>query len=205
MGIRVIRTFGTLLSVFLFSTAALASVQIGAVAPDFTATDALSGKPVTLSKLRGKPVVLEWNNPNCPFVKKFYSVGAMQQLQENATKKGVIWISVNSSAEGKDGFLRTDKEAKEFVGNRNAHPTYYLRDPSGAIGKSYGAKTTPHMFVIDKDGNLAYMGAPDDTPTADPADIATAKNYVTRALKALTAGTTVAVTTTQPYGCFIKY
>ncbi len=195
----------TTIAACLFACAAFADAKVDAPAPDFTATDALSGKPVTLSSFKGKLVVLEWNNPKCPFVHKFYSVHAMQQLQENATKHDVVWISINSSAKGKEGYLATDADAKAFVAQYEAHPTYYLRDADGKIGHLYGAKSTPHMFVIDKAGTLAYAGAIDDTPTADPADIATAKNYVTRALKALSEGQPVAVKTSQPYGCFVKY
>lgn len=202
---RIARTVAIFLSGLLLAASASAAVKVGAPAPDFTATDALSGKQIHLSDFQDKLVVLEWNNPNCPFVRKFYSVGAMQQLQENATKKGVVWISINSSASGKEGHLSDAAAAKDFVDDRNAHPTYYVRDENGAIGHLYGAKTTPHMFVIDKGGKLAYMGAIDDTPTADSADIATSKNYVTRALVALTGGKKIAVTNTQPYGCFVKY
>ena len=193
-----LRFFITLLAAFSISCAALAEPVIDAPAPDFTATDSLSGKPITLSQFKGKLVVLEWNNPQCPFVRKYYSVHAMQQLQENATAKGVVWISVNSGAPGKEGYLPTDADAKQFVSSREAHPTYYVRDTDGKIGHLYGAKSTPHMFVIDKSGNLAYMGAIDDTPTADPADIATAKNYVTHALRSLSEGQPVAVKTSQP-------
>ncbi len=194
-----------LLACSLIFTPALAAPTVGKPAPDFTATDALSGESVTLSELKGKLVVLEWNNPLCPFVKKFYSVGAMQQLQANATGKGVVWISINSNAPGKEGAMPTDADAQNFVTEKAAKPTYYLRDPDGTIGKQYEAKTTPHMFVIDRDGTLAYMGAIDNTPTADSADIATAKNYVTRALTAVTNGKKPAVTATRPYGCFVKY
>jgi peroxiredoxin len=191
-------------SLFIASPS-FANVKIGQPAPDFSAIDALSGKTVQLSELKGKLVVLEWTNPQCPFVKKFYSVGAMQKLQDNATHKNVVWISINSSAEGKEGHFANDKDAADAVSAKSAHPTHYLRDSNGKIGKLYGAKTTPHMFVIAKDGTLAYMGAIDDTPTADPADIATAKNYVTRALSALTQGKPVTATSSQPYGCFVKY
>lgn len=205
MARHTIRRFGVVLATIMFSTAAMADAKIGAPAPDFTAHDSISGKEISLSDFKGKNVVLEWNNPLCPFVKKFYSVGAMQQLQQNAAKHDVVWISINSSAEGKEGFLKDDAAAKNFISDRTAHPTYYIRDVTGAIGKRYGAKSTPHMFVIDAKGTLAYMGAIDDTPTADSADIATAKNYVTRALIALTSGKEVAVKSTRPYGCFVKY
>jgi len=202
---RIARYVAILFSSMCVANAAMADVKIGAPAPDFTATDAMTGNDISLSALKGKLVVLEWNNPLCPFVKKFYSVSAMQTLQQNATKKGVVWISVNSSAEGKEGFMKDEAAVKDFIRERAAHPTHYIRDTSGSIGKLYGAKTTPHMFVIDSKGKLAYMGAIDDTPTADSADIATAKNYVTRALHALTEGEEVAVKSTQPYGCFVKY
>lgn len=205
MTYRIARPIGLLLASILFCTAAFANVKVGGPAPDFMGIDAVTGKEVSLSDFKGKLVVLEWHNPFCPFVKKFYSVGAMQELQANAVKRGVIWISINSSAKGKEGFLKDDAAATALIAERKAHPTYYLRDPQGIVGKRYGAKTTPHMFVIDRKGMLAYMGAIDDTPTADSADIATAKNYVTRALKALTENKPIDVASTQPYGCFVKY
>ncbi len=189
----------------LAAPAAYALPVIGEPAPDFTAQDVLTGKKVHLAALKGKPVVLEWNNPECPFVKKYYSVGAMQQLQVRAAKQGVHWVSINSSAEGKEGFLKDDATARDTVIDRNAQPEYYLRDPKGEIGHLYGAKVTPHMFVIDAEGKLAYMGAIDSKPSADSADIATATNYVTETLRALKVGTPVKTTTTQPYGCFVKY
>jgi len=203
--VHVARRIGVFAATILLSTAALADVKIGMPAPDFTATDAVTGKEISLGAFKGKLVVLEWNNPECPFVKKFYSVGAMQTLQKNAAEKGVVWISINSAAEGKQGFMKDDAAANDFITDRTAHPTHYLRDTSGAIGHLYVAKTTPHMFVIDTKGTLAYMGAIDDTSTADSADIATAKNYVTRALQSLTEGKEVAVKSTQPYGCPVKY
>lgn len=205
MAHHALRRFAMFAAAMLVSSAALASPKIGAPAPEFTAQDAITGKEISLSDFKGKMVVLEWHNPECPFVKKFYSVGAMQQLQQNATKRGVIWIAVNSNAEGKQGSYESDDAAKQAMDDRNANATHYLRDRDGRIGKLYEAKTTPHMFVIDTDGKLAYMGAIDDTPTADSADIASAKNYVTRALDALSKGKKVAVTNSRPYGCFVKY
>lgn len=199
------RYFATFIAVACLATAAHAAPKIGQPAPAFSGTDALSGETISLDALKGKLVVLEWNNPGCPFVKKFYGSNAMQTLQANATKRGVVWVSINSGAEGKQGYYATDAEAKADVAAHKAHPTYYLRDPEGTIGKAYDAKTTPHMFVIDSNGTLAYMGAIDSVPTADPAHIAEAKNYVTQALKALTAGKPVEVTTTKPYGCGVKY
>lgn len=205
MNHRFVRQVGVAFASLLISTAALAAPEIGKPAPDFTATDALSGQKISLSEFKGKLVTLEWQNPECPFVKKFYSVGAMQQLQENAEKRGVVWITINSSAAGKQGHYEDDAAVKKAVADKKSHATYFIRDEDGSIGKLYDAKTTPHMFVINKEGTLAYMGAIDDTPTADPADIATAKNYVTRALDALTKNTPVKATNTKPYGCGVKY
>ncbi|MES2985179.1 MAG: redoxin family protein [Pseudomonadota bacterium] len=199
-----LRTIATFAATALLSTAALA-LTVGSPAPAFTSADTLSGKPIALADFKGKTVVLEWNNPDCPFVKKFYSVGAMQELQKTATADGVVWISINSSAPGKEGFLKEPGQAKSFVATQKAHPSYYLLDPAGTVGHAYGAKTTPHMFVIDAKGNLAYEGAIDNKPTADSADIATATNYVSEALKALKAGTPIKTATSQPYGCFVKY
>lgn len=189
----------------LLSTAALAMPIVGKPAPDFTATDALSGKVIHLADFKGKAVVLESTNPGCPFVKKHYDSGNMQKLQEAATKDGVIWISFNSSAKGKEGYLSTAKDAQNSVSEHEAHPSYYVLDPEGSLGHLYDAKTTPHMYVIDKTGTLVYMGAIDDKATADPDDITGAKNYVTDALAALKAGKPVATKQTKPYGCFVKY
>jgi len=191
-------------TVFL-ATAALAAPMIGKPAPDFTVTDALSGKAVRLADLKGKIVVLESTNPGCPFVKKHYSVGAMQTLQKNATNDGVVWISFNASAEGKEGYLPTAKDAQASVAEHKAKPTYYVLDPKGTLGHLYEAKVTPHMYVIDNAGTLVYMGAIDDKPTADSADIASATNYVAQALAALKAGTPIKVSQSKPYGCFVKY
>lgn len=205
MARQFIRKAAFFVAAALISTAAAAEVSVGKPAPDFTGTDVLSGEPVSLSDYKGKLVVLEWHNEGCPFVKKFYSVRAMQQLQKNAAEKGVVWITVNSSAEGKQGHYATAEDAKKYLTAKGAVPAHYIADTSGKIGHLYDAKTTPHMFVIDKEGTLAYMGAIDDTPTADSADIASAKNYVTRALRALNEGKPVAVTSTRPYGCGVKY
>ena len=197
--------FLAVFSSFFISHSAFAEAKSRAAAPEFSATDSLSGKLISLSNFKGKLVVLEWTNPQCPFVHKFYSVGAMQQLQQNATKKGVVWISINSSAKGKEGFLKTDADAATWHSEQKAKSTYYVRDTNGSIGKLYGAKTTPHMFVIDAGGMIAYAGAMDDKPTADTADIATAQNYVTTALASLTEGKPVTTAQTKPYGCSVKY
>jgi peroxiredoxin len=200
-----IRSVCALLATVFFATAAAATPVIGKAAPDFNGTDVISGKPVKLSELKGKTVVVEWNNFKCPFVKKFYSVGAMQKLQANAVKDGVVWISINSSAKGKEGNLATAKVAKETLEANHSAASHYLLDAEGTIGQAYEAKTTPHMFVIDKEGTLVYMGAIDDKPSADSADIASATNYVSEALTALKKGKAVKTASTQSYGCFVKY
>ncbi len=182
---------------------AATEVKIGAPAPNFTAVDS-NGKNHNLSDFKGKTVVLEWTNHDCPFVKKHYETNNMQKLQKSATSQGVIWLSIISSAPGQQGFVNGAK-ANELTKSRNAAPTAVILDPDGNLGKLYGARTTPHMFVIAPNGNLAYMGAIDDKPSANKDDVATAKNFVAEALSAIKAGKPVAVATTQPYGCSVKY
>jgi len=154
--------------------------------------------------LRGHIVVLEWSNNQCPFVGKHYRSGNMQALQKEATSKGVVWLTVLSSAPGEQGNV-TAAEANELTRSRGAAPTAVILDSSGVIGRAYGARTTPHMFVIDKTGTLVYMGGIDDRATTDVADIAPAKNYVRLALTAVMSGTAVADPITRPYGCSVKY
>lgn len=192
-----------ILVALLFATPALASPVIGQAAPDFTAT-ASDGKAVKLSDYKGKTVVLEWTNDGCPFVKKHYGSGNMQKLQKEAAAEGIVWLSVISSAPGEQGHVDgagADKLTKE----RAAAPAAVLLDPSGALGKLYAAKTTPHMFVIGKDGVLAYAGAIDDKPSTDADDISKAINYVQQALAELKAGKPVSVSSTASYGCGVKY
>lgn len=193
----------SLVAIFGFSFAAQAMPSVGQPAPDFTAND-INGKEVKLSSLNGKIVVLEWNNPGCPFVKKFYNSGEMQKLQAEIKSKGVTWISVNSGAVGKQGNM-TAEEAQKYVSENKAVPDHYITDPEGAIGTLYAAKTTPHMFVIDSKGMIAYMGAIDDKPSTDSNDIAGAKNYVRAAVDSLIAGKPVEMASTQAYGCNVKY
>lgn len=190
-------------ALILFSTTALAAPEIGKPAPDFTATDQ-NGKTVKLSDFKGRVTVLEWNNPECPFVKKHYDSGNMQKLQAYAHDNKVVWLAVNSSAEGKQGNM-TMAQAKEHLAQSKSTVDHYLLDPEGKIGMLYEAKTTPHMFVIDKNGNLAYMGAIDDKPSTDAKDIDGATNYVRAALDSLMAGKPVAVADTKAYGCNVKY
>jgi len=187
------------------ATSAHAQVATGSAAPDFKAVDALSGKEFSLSDYKGKTVVLEWVNFGCPFVVKHYGAKNMQKLQADAAKDGVVWISVNSGAEGKQGYFASDDEARKALSEQGASAARYVRDVSGAIGKAYGAKTTPNMYVIDAKGTLVYQGAIDNKPSVDKADIAGATNYITTALAELAAGKPVSTPTTKPYGCGVKY
>lgn len=179
------------------------SAEIGKMAPAIIAKDT-NGKDVDLSAYKGKIVVLEWTNNGCPFVKKHYGSKNMQSVQKDLTDKGVVWISVISSAPGKEGHVDAEG-ANKIVMDAGATPTHTILDPDGKIGKAYGAKTTPHMFVIGVDGNVAYMGAIDDNGSADPATVTGAKNYVRAAVDSLVAGMPVETAQTQPYGCGVKY
>ncbi|HEV2567761.1 thioredoxin family protein [Sphingomonas sp.] len=180
-----------------------AAPVVGQPAPDFKLAD-VNGKPVTLSGFRGKTVVLEWNNPGCPFVQKHYKSNNMQKAQAAAAKDGVVWLSINSSAPGKQGHM-DGAAAKAFLAQSGAKPTAYLLDPRGVVGQAYDAKTTPHMYVVNKAGTLVYAGGIDDKPTANPADVNGARNHVLAALSELKAGKGVSVASTRPYGCSVKY
>jgi len=194
-----------MLSLCLLAVAASARAGaiVGKAAPSISLQDS-DGKTVKLEDFKGKYVVLEWVNFSCPFVKKQYGSGNMQALQKKYTDKGVIWLSICSSAEGKQGYM-TPEDAKTLSKERNAAPTDLLLDPSGVVGKAYGAKTTPHMFVIDPKGKVLYNGAIDDKPSTDPADVPGAKNYVAAALDQAMSGKKVQVASTQSYGCGVKY
>jgi peroxiredoxin len=179
------------------------AVQVGSPAPDFTATDTY-GKAERLSDHKGKFVVLEWHNRECPYTKKQYSSGNMQALQKEWTGKGVVWFTVISSAPGQQGYV-TAEEENAYVKQVKASPTAVLLDPTGQLGHLYSAKTTPHIFIINPQGILIYDGAIDDKPTTDLEDVARAKNYVSAALEEAMAGKEVAVATSRPYGCSVKY
>lgn len=185
------------------SASARDGVEPGKPAPQFTATDT-AGKPVALSSLKGKTVVLEWTNDGCPYVGKHYNSGTMQKLQADAAEKGVVWLTVISSAPGTQGHA-DGRLADKLTADRKAKPTAVLLDPKGDLGRLYGASTTPHMFVIDTTGTLRYMGGIDDKPSASPASLEGAKPYVREALAALAAGRPVDASSTRPYGCSIKY
>ena len=188
----------------LFTMPALAATaRIGQAAPDFTATDT-NGRTQTLSAYRGKIVVLEWTNPVCPYVGKHYNTGNMQALQKQATGQGVIWLSIVSSAPGLEGNMSA-AEANAYITKVGAAATARILDPDGTLGRLYGATATPHMFVIDKAGKLAYAGAIDDMPTTRPETIKIAHNYVRAALDDLQAGRPVATPVSQAYGCSVKY
>ncbi len=178
-------------------------LAIGAAAPEFTLTDT-KGVSHNLSDFKGKFVVLEWVNHGCPFVVKHYSGGNMQGLQKEFTDKGVVWLSICSSAEGKQGYMSND-EWNAAIEEKGIAATATLIDEDGTVGKLYKAKVTPHMYIIDADGNLIYQGAIDDKRSTDAEDIATSENYVRSALTAALAGEPVAKSVTQPYGCSVKY
>ena len=186
-----------------FGPSAQAAAIVGKPAPPIQLGD-LEGKKVTLDAYKGKFVVLEWVNFECPFVGKHYGSGNMQALQKRYTEEDVVWLSICSSAPGKQGYM-TVSEAKDLVEEQGASPSRFLLDPKGVAGKRYGAKTTPHMFVIDPRGIVVYNGAIDDKPSAKRADIETAKNYLVAALDASMAGKRVEIAASQPYGCSVKY
>jgi peroxiredoxin len=176
---------------------------VGQAAPAFTLADS-NAKAHSLADLKGKTVVLEWWNHECPFVGKHYGSGSMQKLQKEWTAKGVVWLTVSSSAPGKQGYVDGAK-ANALMKEKAGAPSAVLLDHDGKVGKAYGAKTTPHMFVIDGKGTVVYAGGIDDKPSTDLADVATAKNLVSAALAEVTAGKPVTTATSQPYGCSVKY
>lgn len=191
------------IAVLFSAPVAQAAPVIGQAAPAFTGTDS-NGKTHNLADFKGKVVVLEWTNPECPYVVKHYDSKNMQKLQETYTGKDVVWLTINSSADGKQGNLTGDA-ANAYVTEKGGKQTAYLLDPTGEIGKAYDAKTTPHMFVINAEGVLVYDGAIDDNDSFKLEDAATAKNYVAAALDATLAGTAVEQAQSKPYGCSVKY
>jgi peroxiredoxin len=199
-------TFGAILAAAALvaaSSAPAAVAVVGQPAPAFTLADS-NGKSHSLADFEGKVVVLEWWNPECPFVGKHYGSGNMQKLQKEWTAMGVVWLAVSSSAAGQPGHVDGAK-ANALVKEKGAASTAVLLDHDGKVGRAYGAKTTPHMFVIDGKGTLVYAGGIDDKPSTDQADIATAKNHVAAALAEVTVGKPVTTSSTQPYGCGVKY
>jgi len=205
LGITAIAVIAALLVgiVGIFDVAAGAAPQIGQSAPDFTAVDA-KGNAIHLREYRGKTVVLEWTNAECPYTRKHYNSGNMQSVQALAQKNGIVWLTVISSAPGKQGYVN-GAAADALTVSRHADPTAVLLDPTGSVARMYAAKTTPHMFVIDKDGMLRYMGGIDSIATTDEADIARAEPYLKEAMLAVDAGDPAPHPVTKPYGCSIKY
>lgn len=193
--------FTTLL--FTLAATAGAALQVGEPAPGFTGIDT-RGNSHTLSDYRGKRVILEWTNHDCPYVRKHYSSGNMQKQQQAATGQGAVWLSIISSAPGKQGHV-TPARADALTVQRNAAPSAVILDENGNIGRLYGAKTTPHMYIIDADGKLAYMGGIDSIASSNPADIEKAVQYVPAALAEMMNGEPIASSVTRPYGCSVKY
>jgi peroxiredoxin len=198
-----IRTVALAALAALSVPSAQAAAVVGQPAPELSAPDT-TGATRSLSAYKGKFVVLEWVNFDCPFVAKHYGSGHMQKLQKDYTGKGVVWLSINSSKTGSQGHFATDK-VNALLKEKNAAPTAYLLDTPGTVGRAYGAKTTPHMFIVDPKGTLIYAGGIDDTPSTDQADMKTAKNYVSAALDEALAGKPVTTATSQAYGCSVKY
>lgn len=188
----------------LLAASAVGAATVGEPAPAFTLTD-LNGTAHSLADFKGKTVILEWTNPECPFVKKHYEQsGNIPSTQKAATADGVVWLQVNSGAAGKQGDLG-DAEVKTWIEKNQVAAAAYLRDRDGKVGKAYDAKTTPQIFVINAEGVLVYNGAIDSIRSSDAKDIATADNYVKSTLTALKAGQPIPKPTTQPYGCSVKY
>lgn len=199
---RTLLVFAT--SAFLVGVhaAAHAALEPGQQAPEFS-LQSLSGESASLAQLKGKTIVLEWNNPNCPFVRKHYGAGNMQGLQQ-ANRGKTIWLTINSTNPASGDFMSAEA-LKKWLAEQKAAPTHYLLDPDGRVGRLYGAKTTPHMYIIDPQGRVAYAGAIDDKRSTNPDDIPGATNYVKAALGALAKGEPVANASTAPYGCSVKY
>ncbi len=188
---------------FCFGFNVQAKIKMDTAAPDFTLVNQM-GESVSLSAFSGKYVVLEWTNHLCPYVQKHYGSDNMQALQKKYTGQDVIWLSIISSAPGKQGYVDA-QQAQYLTNDRGASPTHVLFDPDGVVGKQYAAKTTPHMYIIDPQGTLRYAGAIDSIKSANPADISKADNYVDLGMIALKAGQQVNKKLTPPYGCSIKY
>lgn len=187
----------------LLALAAHAAPTVGQPAPDFTLRDT-AGRQVRLSDLRGKYVVLEWTNPGCPYVRKHYDSGNLPATQRDATGQGVVWLAINSTEQASSDWL-APADLAAWLQQRQARPTAVLLDPEGSVGRSYGARVTPHLYIIDPQGRLAYAGGIDSIASSNPADIAKAVNYVRQGLGEALSGRPISAATTRAYGCSIKY
>ncbi|WP_413578651.1 redoxin domain-containing protein [Bdellovibrio sp. HCB290] len=187
----------------LISSFAFADAKVGSPAPDFAVTDA-QGKPQNLKDYKGKYVILEWYNKDCPYVRKHYDSKNMQKIQADMTGKGVVWLTVISSAKEKQGYL-APAEAIANGAKEASKASAILLDASGTMGKAYGAKTTPHMFLIDPEGKIRYAGAIDDNDSSDKKTVETAQNYIVAATSSAMKGEKIAKETSKPYGCSVKY
>ena len=194
---------GIIVSLVMLQMNVHAAVNIGQPAPDFSGVDS-NGKTHSLSQYKGKTVVLEWTNHDCPYVRKHYDSNKMQNLQKSATDNGEVWLSIISSAPGKQGHV-SGTAANDLTASRNAAPTAVILDEKGEIGRMYAAKTTPHMYIVDKQGTLAYMGGIDSIPSKDADDIEKATNYISTALNEIAGNKPVSQAITRPYGCSVKY
>ncbi|MDR6874286.1 peroxiredoxin [Bosea sp. BE125] len=191
------------LSLSAGSVLAQGAAKVGQPAPAFQAVDA-DGKTRNLSEFAGKTVILEWTNADCPYVRKHYNSATMQTLQKDMAKEGIVWLSVVSSPMGEQGYV-DGTAAKELTAKRDAAPAAVLLDPNSKVARAYGATTTPHMYIVDPKGTLAYMGAIDDKPSSNPASLNGAKSYVRQAVAELKAGKPVSEAATKSYGCAVKY
>lgn len=191
------------LPALLFTLTAQAVPSVGQPAPDFTLRDA-AGKAVKLADFRGKYVVLEWTNPHCPFVRKHYDSGNMAATQQDVVGKGVVWLSINSTEKASREYMEPARLVA-WQQERKVQPTATLMDEDGVAGKAYGARTTPHMYIVDPQGRLAYAGGIDSIPSANPEDVRKAVNYVRQGIAEASAGKPLSVATTRAYGCSIKY
>jgi len=196
-------TLATFAALASMATSASATATVGQPAPAFSVSDT-SGKTVTLADFKGKHVVLEWVNPGCPFVVKHYSSANMQGTQKEATAKGVVWLAVSSTAPDATDYKKP-ADLANWMQNQKAAATATLMDDNGKVGKAYGARTTPHMYIINPAGTLVYAGGIDDKPTSKASDIPTSRNHVKAALAETLAGKPVTQASTQPYGCSVKY
>jgi hypothetical protein len=191
------------LPVLCLATGIQAAPALGQPAPDFSLKDT-AGKTVKLSDFRGKYVVLEWTNPGCPFVRKHYDSGNMAATQQDVAGKGAVWLSINSTEKASYEYMEP-VQLVTWQQERKVQPTATLMDEDGVAGRAYGARTTPHMYIVDPQGRLAYAGGIDSIPSSNPADIQRAVNYVRQAIAEATAGKPISVASTRPYGCSIKY